>query len=149
MLRIYKKCEKSLDNLYGIEEITDLESYDKPFYVYLSLSNICNANCVFCDVRQNKLKKCDIDVYKLIDELKELNTKYIQFTGGGEPFVNDDIFKYIEYCTKKGIKVNFISNGLNLNEEKIKRLSTYNIHSVLFSLEALSSFFLLSLLVFL
>ena len=92
------------------------KSYDKPFYVYLSLSNICNANCIFCDVRQNKLKKCSIDVYKLIDELKELGTKYIQFTGGGEPFVNDDIFDYIEYCTKKNIKVIFISNGLNLNE---------------------------------
>ena len=110
--------------------------YDKPFYVYLSLSNICNANCIFCDVRQNKLKKCSIDVYKLIDDLKDLGTKYIQFTGGGEPFINDDIFDYIEYCTQKNIKIIFISNGLNLNEEKIKRLSKYNIHSVIFSLDS-------------
>lgn len=122
------------------EKKEDLKKlYDKPFYVYLSLSNICNANCIFCDVRQNKLKKCSIDVYKLIDELKELGTKYIQFTGGGEPFINDDIFNYIDYCTKKKIKVIFISNGLNLNEEKIKRLSSYKIHAVFFSIDSSDS----------
>ena len=39
-----------------------LSYYEKPFYVYLSLSNICNANCVFCDVRTNKEKNCNIDI---------------------------------------------------------------------------------------
>ena len=63
--------------------------YEKPFYVYLSLSNICNANCVFCDVRTNKEKKCNIDIFKLIDELSILGTKYIHFTGGGEPFISN------------------------------------------------------------
>ena len=33
-----------------------LKHYEKPFYVYLSLSNMCNANCVFCDVRTNTEK---------------------------------------------------------------------------------------------
>ena len=113
-----------------------IKSYDSPFYVYLSLSNICNANCIFCDVRTNKIKKCSIDIYKLIDELAELKTKYVHFTGGGEPFVNDDIFKYIEYCNKKNIKVIFISNGLNLNEEKIKRLKEYDIQAVFFSIDS-------------
>lgn len=95
-----------------------LKCYEKPYYVYLSLSNLCNANCVFCDVNTNKEKKCGIDIISLIDELSDLGTKYIHFTGGGEPFINDDIFKYLEYCTKKGILINLISNGLNLNEEK-------------------------------
>ena len=36
MLNVYRKCEKSLDNLYGIEEIEDLESYDKPFLLCIS-----------------------------------------------------------------------------------------------------------------
>ena len=91
-----------------------LSYYEKPFYVYLSLSNLCNANCVFCDVRTNKEKKCNIDVFKLIDELSDLGTKYIHFTGGGEPFINDDILKYMDYCTKKGLNIIFISNGYNL-----------------------------------
>ena len=113
-----------------------LKYYDKPFYVYLNLSNICNANCVFCEVRTNKEKKCAIDVKKVIDELSELGTKYIHFTGGGEPFVNDDIFEYLDYCTKKNIKIILISNGLNLNEEKIKKLSKFNIVAFFFSIDS-------------
>ena len=113
-----------------------LKYYESPFYVYLSLSNICNANCVFCEVRTNKEKKCNIDVKKLIDDLAGLGTKYIHFTGGGEPFVNDDIFQYLDYCTKKGIKIILISNGLNLNEEKIKKLSQYSIQAIFFSVDS-------------
>lgn len=113
-----------------------LKFYEKPFYVYLSLSNICNANCVFCDVRTNKEKKCNIDVISLIDDLAKLGTQYIHFTGGGEPFINDEIFKYLDYCTQKGIKIIFISNGLNINEDKIKKLSSYNIVGIFFSIDS-------------
>ncbi|MBQ2870132.1 radical SAM protein, partial [bacterium] len=116
-----------------------LKFYDKPYYAYLSLSNLCNANCVFCDVRENKENNCSIDVFKLIDELSLLGTKYIHFTGGGEPFINDDIFKYIEYATKKGIHINVISNGLNLDEEKIKKIATYDINAVFFSIDSFNA----------
>jgi len=68
-----------------------------------------------------------------------LGTKYIHFTGGGEPFVNDDIFAYLDYCTKKNIKIILISNGLNLNEDKIKKLSKYNIKAFFFSLDSYNS----------
>ncbi len=113
--------------------------YEKPFYVYLSLSNLCNANCVFCDVRTNAEKKCNIDVFQLIDELSSLGTRYIHFTGGGEPFVNDDIIKYMDYCTQKNINIIFISNGFNLDEEKIKEISKYNIKAVFFSIDSFDS----------
>lgn len=113
-----------------------LNYYEKPFYVYLSLSNLCNANCVFCDVRTNKEKKCNIDVFKLIDELSSLGTKYIHFTGGGEPFINDEILEYMDYCTKKGINIIFISNGYNLDEDKIKQISNYNIKAIFFSIDS-------------
>ena len=113
-----------------------LDYYNTPFYVYLSLTNYCNANCKFCDVHTNQDKKCNIDVKQTIDELATLGTKYIHFTGGGEPFFNDDIFDYLEYCTKKGIKIICISNGKNLNEEKIKRLASFNIVAFFFSIDS-------------
>lgn len=116
------------------EEI--VKNKDYPFYTYISLSNICNANCVFCDVKQNKDKKCAINIYELIDELSNMGTKYIHFTGGGEPFINDDIMMYIKYCTKKDINVNIISNGLNITEEKIKNLKDEKINAVFFSIDS-------------
>lgn len=126
-----KIIDESLDELVNY--------YDSPFYVFLSLSNLCNANCKFCDVKTNKEFKSTIDIYKLIDELVELGTKYIHFTGGGEPFANDDIFKYLEYCTKKDLKIIFISNGYNIDEEKIIQMSKYNIHAVFFSIDSFDS----------
>lgn len=113
-----------------------LKYYETPFYVYINLSNLCNANCVFCEVRTNIKKKCAINVKGTIDELAKLGTKYIHFTGGGEPFVNDEIFEYLEYCTKKDIKIVLISNGWNLNEEKIIRLKKYNIVAFFFSVDS-------------
>lgn len=112
------------------------KNYDRPYYVYLSLSNMCNAKCSFCDVRLNKEKVNAIDVTSVINELSNLGTQYIHFTGGGEPFINDDIFEYLEYCTLKGLKIILISNGLNLNEEKIKRLSKYNVEAFFFSIDS-------------
>ncbi len=35
MIKIYKKCEKSIDNVRGIEEI-DLDNYDKPFLLCIA-----------------------------------------------------------------------------------------------------------------
>ena len=116
-----------------------LSYYEKPFYVYLSLSNLCNANCVFCDIKTNKEKKGNINIYKLIDELKELGTKYIHFTGGGEPFINDDILKYMEYCTENRINIIFISNGYNLDEDKIKKIANFNIKAIFFSIDSYDS----------
>ena len=119
------------------ENLRDVyKNYNKPFYVYISLTNYCNANCIFCDVRANKCKSNNIDIKKLIDELSELGIKYVHFTGGGEPFVNDDIFDYLEYCSKKSIKINIITNGLNLNEEKIKKLANINICNMFFSIDS-------------
>jgi MoaA/NifB/PqqE/SkfB family radical SAM enzyme len=115
---------------------TIFSNYEKPFYVYISLTNLCNANCSFCDVRRNEKKVNALDIKPLIDELSSLGTKYVHFTGGGEPFINDDIFEYLEYCTEKKMKIVLISNGLNLDENKIKKLSNYNIEAFFFSIDS-------------
>jgi 3-dehydroquinate synthase len=36
MLRVFKKCEKSIDKLYGVKEIVDFENYDEPFLMCIS-----------------------------------------------------------------------------------------------------------------
>ena len=119
----------------NVEEIkTNFKN--KPYFVFLSLTNACNANCVFCDVRTNKEILCDIDVYKLIDELAEMGTKYIHFTGGGEPLTDKNIFDYMKYASKKGINIVFISNGYLLNEQNISNLEGINLKVAFLSLDS-------------
>ena len=111
---------------------------NKPFFVYLSLTNACNANCVFCDVRQNKEKLCSIDVYKLIDELADLGTKYIHFTGGGEPFMDNNIVSYMQYASSKGLEIIFITNGFLLKNQ-INKLVNVNLKAVFVSIDSSDS----------
>lgn len=122
-LKLIPDSEQNIFQYYGI-----------PYYVYVSLSNICNANCQFCGTYKTKEKYNKLNLYNLIDELAQNRTKYVHFTGGGEPFVNRDIVNYMEYAESKNIKVVFTSNGLALNESIIKRI-VQNIDFCFFSLD--------------
>ena len=43
MIEIYKKCEKSIDNKYGIEKIDNLDELRKPFLMCLSSTEDDNS----------------------------------------------------------------------------------------------------------
>lgn len=119
------------------ENIEEIKKYkNRPFYTYISISNLCNANCMFCDIHEKKEVYCSLDVYDLLDQLKEMGTKYIHFNGGGEPFVNKDILKYFEYATKLNLNIIFTTNGYALNENIIKRFREYNVKAILFSIDS-------------
>ncbi|HPG30596.1 MAG TPA: radical SAM protein, partial [bacterium] len=108
--------EKIKELLNVSEEKNDL-SY--PISVELSLTNICNQNCVWCSDYElrNRLPgvlKKEI-VFKLIDDLKSGGTKGITIEGGGEPTLHPDFCEIVEYIVKSGMSVGMITNGTNLN----------------------------------
>lgn len=117
----------------------DISKNEYPFYAFLSISNICNANCVFCDVHENKFITPTIDIYKTMDEMKKIGIKYIHFTGGGDPFANKNIFDYFDYATKLGFSIIFLTNGIALNSDKIDQFYKYNIKAMFFSLDSQKS----------
>lgn len=119
------------------EYINDRNS--TPLYVYISLNNTCNANCIFCDVHQNVKKYNSIDVYSLVDELSEMNVKYIHFMGGGEPFTDTKILNYMEYISEKKIKIVCTTNALALDEQKIERLIKCNLSDIFISIDGANS----------
>ena len=87
-----------------------LSYYEKPFYVYVSLSNMCNANCVFCDVRTNEEKKCSIDVFKLIDELSVLGASIDEI----KEVIGMDYRKSLAFLCGFGLNEdNIFSSGLD------------------------------------
>ncbi len=106
-----------------------------PYYVYISLSNFCNANCVFCDVHEQRYKQGHVDVEVLLDELQSLGTKYIHFIGGGEPLINKDIWKYFGKITNLGMKFAITTNGFYLDDRKISELANYNLNHIFFSID--------------
>ena len=108
----------------------------RPLYNFISISNKCNANCIFCDIHEKKEISTNVDIHKLLFDLKNVGAEYVHFTGGGEPFANKEIFSYMEYATKLGLKIVIITNGYFLTEEVVNKLGEYNIVAMFFSIDS-------------
>jgi radical SAM protein with 4Fe4S-binding SPASM domain len=96
-----------------------------PEKVMISPTDYCNLRCRFC-WRHAKNKKYGELNFKKINEIlkncKELGTKIIDLTGGGEAFFRKDILKILMLVKDHGFVGTLTSNGTLLNEEKIKEI---------------------------
>lgn len=96
---------------------------ERPCYLVVELTNICNSNCVFCAYRyqdfyrkergimSNELFAKIIDQYEITDGHKYL---YISCLSG-EPLLDPCIIDKIVYAKKKGFCVSLFTNGTLFN----------------------------------
>ena len=97
--------------------------------LWFNTGTLCNLSCKGCYIESSPINK-SLDylsfssIKKYIQEIisKELNTKNIGFTGG-EPFMNPEILKILNYVLKLHFKVLVLSNGMRPIELKFKELS--------------------------
>ena len=98
--------------------------------LWFNTGTLCNIECKNCYIesspKNDRLVYITFEEVKLfIDEAidKKLGTKEIGFTGG-EPFMNKDVLKMIEYSLSKNLKVLVLSNAmkpmLNKREDLLK-----------------------------
>jgi molybdenum cofactor biosynthesis enzyme MoaA len=98
--------------------------------LWFNTGTLCNIECKNCYIesspKNDRLAYLTFEEVKsFIDEAldKNLGTNEIGFTGG-EPFMNKDIMKMIDYSLRKGLKVLVLSNAmkpmLNRTKELIK-----------------------------
>ena len=98
--------------------------------LWFNTGTLCNIECKNCYIQSSP--KNDRLVYLTFNEVKsfideaidkDLETEEIGFTGG-EPFMNKDILKMIEYSLSKNFKVLVLSNAmrpmLNKKEDLLK-----------------------------
>lgn len=117
-----------------------MNSLFSPIYIGIDLTERCNLRCIHCRLSTSKQKKEELplkDIKKLIDEFSSLKVIQIIFSGG-EPFIRKDIFDILSYAIKKGIPdISVVSNGLLLNEEKIKKFKRTGVRKIVISLDGL------------
>ena len=104
--------------------------------LWFNTGTLCNIECKNCYIESSP--KNDRLVYLTFDEVKNFideaieknfGTQEIGFTGG-EPFMNKDIIKMIEYSLSKGLKTLVLSNAMKpmLNRiEEIKKVNHKNL----------------------
>lgn len=95
----------------------------------------CNERCKHCycvsDDSEGELST--IEIKSLLDQLKEMNTFEITFTGG-DIFVREDAFEIIEYAYSLGFLINIFTNGIALKDEDFLRLRECHLKSISFSI---------------
>jgi len=109
-----------------------------PEKVMISPTDRCNLECKIC-WRHAKHGKHGELVSRVIKQVlkhcKELGTKTIDLTGGGEAFFRKDIFQILKMVKDYDFSGTLTSNGTLLSREKIEKLVTMSWDDFSFSLD--------------
>lgn len=113
-----------------------------PYVVVIEPTNRCNFKCLMCPLSQGDMlrKKGDMNYKKfkkVIDEF-EKNLRCVVLFNFGEPFLNKDIFKMIEYCKKQGSFVVTSANAGILDKNMIDKIICSNLDYLTISLNGTS-----------
>ncbi len=85
-----------------------------PILVEIAPTGYCNANCSWCDFKDNH-DSDRINTEFLINEIEKLansGLKAINWTGGGEPTLHPDFEKFIRFADSKNLKQGLFTNSL-------------------------------------
>lgn len=111
------KKSLSLDTLKRFASIKSHKIYSLPIVILMPHSR-CNCRCVMCDIWKgnNNVKQLEeIDIQKMLDSFRDLNTREIVMSGG-EALMHPDFFRLCEIIKTQKIKVTLLSTGLLLKK---------------------------------
>jgi len=100
-----------------------------PLAIRWQLTNKCPSRCLYCNLWETPSKEMTTEqIFSVLDELAEMGTKRISFSGG-EPTLRDDLGKIIDYTKSKGISPSINTNGFRVPEiiDQLKNLDLIKI----------------------
>jgi MoaA/NifB/PqqE/SkfB family radical SAM enzyme len=104
-----------------------------PIYVRIKPLNLCNHGCFWC-VYHADLTKMHPDMNskdalpkekfrELLKDLKDIGTKAVTYSGGGEPLMYKGIEEFLQTTLDYDINLSIITHGQFLTDEKAKILA--------------------------
>jgi MoaA/NifB/PqqE/SkfB family radical SAM enzyme len=111
--------------------------------ILLELTLKCNEKCPHCYIPKNG-NDCDIFMFfenakKYLEQASRLGVQEITFSGG-EPFLNKDILKILQFAEKLNFSHIYVLSNLTLIKEKhisvLEKLKSITIQTTLFSTKA-------------
>lgn len=131
-----------------LENRSDLKSeipLEAPYSLFIDPSSACNFKCKFC--MNHKIKSpgiMDFELYKsIIDSLQQFKKpiKVIRLYGFGEPLVNDDFCRMVEYAkaSDRVLSVDTTTNGSLIDRDYADRLINSGIDRINISIEGVNA----------
>jgi len=117
--------------------------YGKPVRLMIEPTNICNLRCKTCPVGTKDIKKKPghmsfNEFKKIIDEVGDY-LYHITLWNWGEPFLNPELGKMIEYARRKNIYVVTSTNGHFLDDKSVaEKIIKSSLNELIIALDGLS-----------
>ena len=116
-----------------------------PSMVVVEITNLCNLQCIHCPYtiiskKENfRPRHMDWDLYKkIVHEVAQHKGIIFRILSDGEPTVHPQFYDMLTFAKENNINpLNFITNGLLLDESKAKKVLNTGVEIVEFSLDAL------------
>lgn len=128
------------------ELYSKLAKTDFPQWIQIQTHTYCNARCIMCPyaqlIKSKKLSKGKMTkalFQRVIDECSRYNVQHIHPYLMNEPFLDDNMFEYVEYIREKmpNVYILFNTNGATLTKGRSERLADLNINEINFSFLAI------------
>lgn len=125
----------------GIEEervdIFPGKTQYEPIYLALEITTYCNLNCSMCfkrGIKEEKPKHMTFEEFKhILDNVKP--KMGISFIGLGEPLLNPEFEKMLKEAKKRGLGINFVTNGVLLTEKWSEKIIRYGVNKLSISFD--------------
>tara|TARA_X000000950_G_C13891166_1_gene650906 strand:+ start:823 stop:1965 length:1143 start_codon:yes stop_codon:yes gene_type:complete len=122
----------------------NFEKDDYPPFLQIEPSSICNYRCVFCfetdetftNKKNGHMGVMPLELFKEIIDQAENNIQFISIASRGEPFVNKEIPKMLEYTRGKFLSLKINTNASLLDEKKIHAILSGGVTTIVFSADA-------------
>ena len=98
-----------------------------PLHIDVGATKLCNARCIYCYGLFQKMSNDIIPgavLVQLFHDAPLLGVKSLVVTGDGEPTLNPALYDACDEGKRMGLDIGIATNGIALNEKKIKRLLT-------------------------
>ncbi len=140
-IRINKAKEDPFLRIYGSEKYKNIYQHDLiefPFVIDVEPTNACFLNCLMCNrqIMKREIGFMDFETLKkIVDEVSQHKESSIRFSGWGEPTMNKNIVKFIEYANSKGVLTHMTTNGFKMDDEFVKSLFNAGLDKIKFSFQ--------------
>ena len=118
------QCNPQSKLLWHFSRVVEWEKTGdtSPILFEIDPSNKCNHDCPWCSFSKLRSENKDMlcwDVLKsMLDSMKAMGVKAINWTGGGEPLLNPETIKAIQYAKEIGLDQGIFTNGQLMTQEK-------------------------------
>lgn len=102
-----------------------------------NITNRCNFRCIHCCFKSGETMLDEFSVSKtkeVLSDFKRLGGQRIDITGG-EPLLREDVQKIIKIGKGLGLKIELVTNGSLLTDEKFKEFKKLGLDAIAISLD--------------